>query len=161
AADDVLNGALCTLGDQFFSEMQMLPGTQFDAPDSLDRISDETVLENTAAGLCRIVTGEAGTAIEFPGNRVGGPHRITAALEFVAGATRFAVRDMSDDLNTQAKLVLVRRLVREGLLAVVVPDTPVEKIVSAAGNEAMTAGSPMPLTDESAWETLILEQIVQ
>jgi ribosomal protein L16 Arg81 hydroxylase len=162
AAVELFVEALHLLGDQFFRQLQMLPGTQFDCPRGLDEISLETVLENAAAGLCRVVHGEAGAAIEFPGNRVGGPHRIASTLEFVAHATRFAVRDLPGDLNPQAKVVLARRLVREGLLTIAPPTSPVDKIVSSAQKEAAEDGArARPSADESAWETLKLEQLVQ
>ncbi len=161
SSDEFLYAALHALGDQFFNQMQMLPGNQFRSPADLDRITAETVLENTAAGLCRVVQGEAGAAIEFPGNRVGGPHRIAAALEFVAQATRFAVRDLPDELNAQAKVVLARRLVREGLLTVVAQILPVDDIITRGTTAGAPPGNGQLQPSTSAWETLKLEQHVQ
>lgn len=118
STDVLFDEALCSLGDQFFGELGALPGGRFaDRPD-LDRIGLETILERPARAFCRVVENESAVAIEFPGNRVAGPRRIAAALRFVAGATRFAVRELPDELNAEGKVVLARRLVREGLLEV-------------------------------------------
>ena len=40
------------------------------------------------------------------------------ALRFIAAEPRFAVRSLPDSLANESKLVLARRLVREGLLAI-------------------------------------------
>ena len=44
--------------------------------------------------------------------------KIAGALDFIARTDEFAVRDLPDDLTGEAKLVLVRRLIHEGLLTV-------------------------------------------
>lgn len=56
-------------------------------------------------------------SIRFPGNSVSGPFGIDPALRFIAAARRFRVKDLPESLEPGAKLVLVRRLVREGLLS--------------------------------------------
>jgi hypothetical protein len=119
SVDALFDRALGSLGDQFFEQLQMLPGSQFAF--RTDAVDSETVLEKRPVqAICRVVDlKNGGVAIEFPGNRVEGPLRIAAALRFIAGATRFAVHELPGDLNTDAKLVLARRLIREGLLATV------------------------------------------
>ncbi|HXT58693.1 MAG TPA: cupin domain-containing protein [Pirellulales bacterium] len=119
SAEGFFDRAAESLGDQFFGQLKMLPGSQFAAEFDLDRIALDSVLEKSPHALCRVVEKADGAAIEFPGNRVGGPQRIGAALRFIARATRFEVRELPDDLNADGKLVLARRLVREGLLSVV------------------------------------------
>jgi ribosomal protein L16 Arg81 hydroxylase len=123
SVDALFDRALQSLGDQFFEQLQMLPGSQFAAQADADRLNSETVLEKRPLqAVCRVVDLEnGGVAIEFPGNRVEGPHRIAAALRFIAGATRFAVRELPGELNAEARLVLARRLIREGLLVTVEP----------------------------------------
>lgn len=121
--DRLFDRALHSLGTHFFGELKMLPGTQFSAPDPAPLTAD-TNLERSPLMVCRVIENEHGAAIEFPGNRVKGPRRIGSALKFVAGASRFAVRDLPDDLNAEAKLSLVRRLIHEGLVTVI--DTPLD-----------------------------------
>ncbi len=119
SGDAFFEATLDSLSDQFFDHLHMLPCSHFAVPTDLDQVDLDTVLEKPRQAMCRVVENEAGVAIEFPGNRVGGPHRIAAALRFVAGATRFAARDFPEDLNAESKVVLARRLIREGLLTVV------------------------------------------
>lgn len=108
--------AVRQIGDQFFAGLPMLPGGYFAPPPSEGAIDLDTVLEKSTGALCRVVEDGAWVAIEFPGGRIGGPLKIASALRFVAGAERFPVRTLPDDLGSEAKLVLARRLVREHLL---------------------------------------------
>jgi len=113
--------AVRQLGDQFFSHMQMLPGGYFTPPPKEEAIDFDTVLEKNPGAVCRVVEDGAWVALEFPGGRIGGPQKIASALRFVARTERFPVRDLPDDLGSEAKLVLIRRLVRERLLTVTCP----------------------------------------
>ena len=106
------------LGDRFFGGMQPLPGARFAAPEEADALDLDTLLEKSPGAVCRVVAEGAWVQIDFPGGRVGGPLKIASALRFVAGAQRFAVRELPDDLGAEAKLVLVRRLLKERLLRV-------------------------------------------
>jgi hypothetical protein len=55
--------------------------------------------------------------IGFPGGKVSGPALIRPALEFIAAACGpFRLEDLPGDVSLRSKEVLVRRLVREGLL---------------------------------------------
>lgn len=55
--------------------------------------------------------------IRFPGNSVSGPAAIAPALHFISRAERFLVRDLPDQLSDDSKILLTKRLVREGLIA--------------------------------------------
>ncbi|HUY33489.1 MAG TPA: cupin domain-containing protein [Pirellulales bacterium] len=118
SSDALFDQALHSLGDQFFRQLQMLPGDHFVTGAETDLVDLDTVLEKHPRAICRVVCDDEGVAVEFSGNRLGGPHRIASALRFIASATRFAARDLPDDLNDQSKVVLARRLLREGLLTV-------------------------------------------
>jgi ribosomal protein L16 Arg81 hydroxylase len=123
AADDqgLFEQAFAALGDQFFGQLQMLPCGQFEGHDVCGEIGLDTPLSRNRQAICRVLQNEEGAAIEFPGNRVGGPPRIASALRFIAACTTFTARELPDDLSEDARLVLVRRLVREGLLNVADP----------------------------------------
>jgi ribosomal protein L16 Arg81 hydroxylase len=119
ARDARFEGAVRSLGDQFFGSMQTLPGAHFAPPPNEEPIDLDTVLAKNPGAVCRIVQDGAWVAIEFPGGRIGGPLKIASALRFVAAADRFPVRALPDELGSESKLVLARRLVRERLLTVV------------------------------------------
>jgi len=65
-----------------------------------------------------IVSHDNGRAtIHFAGNSVTGPASIEPALRFLTKTREFRVRDLPGGLSDRSKLVLVRRLVKEGLLS--------------------------------------------
>jgi hypothetical protein len=109
------------LGDQFFEGLGLLPDSSF-IPRDASGIDLDTVLEKAPAVVCRVLREGETVAIEFPGNRVSGPARIGPALEFAARSSSFPVRELPGDFGDESKLVLARRLVREGLLRVARPE---------------------------------------
>jgi hypothetical protein len=150
AENGLYNEALDSLGDQFFGQLRMVPAGSFAFPGGLDQLDLDTVVENRAHPLCRIVDDGPGAAIEFPGHSVGGPSRIASALRFIGGVRRFVVRALPDELNSQAKIVLVRRLVREGLLAIVADPAP----HSSFSADGMASGADeLSESPTVVWET--------
>ena len=138
---ELFDAAMAELTTQFYGELTMLPGTQFASPVNLDQIGIDTVLEKHRQAICRVVEHDKCVEIEFPGNRVSGPLRIAASLRFIAETERFAVRELPGELNDKAKIVLVRKLVREGLLA------PVwQSLTSNASDQLFAGGSEKGLT---------------
>ena len=129
------------LGDQFFDELAMLPGATFVPPEGVERMDLDTVVSRSPGSICRVLADGEGAVIEFPGGRVAGPARIAPALRFIAGSERFPVRDLPDGLGDDAKLVLARRLVREGLLSIVREPGPVARPACVNGAGAPQKGA--------------------
>jgi ribosomal protein L16 Arg81 hydroxylase len=105
--------------------IEKLLGRQHPVPDghfgSLDRVNDanlETVVERRAHIMSRVFDSGARATIAFSGNHVSGPKKIGPALRFIAKQTSFRVQDVPGDLSSKEKLVLVKRLVREGFLRI-------------------------------------------
>ena len=111
--------ALDALGDRFISNLPVLPAAHFVPPEDIEQIDLDTVLERGEGVICRIVPVQDEVSIHFPGSRVTGPKQIAPALEFVATAGRFPVRALPGNFSDNSRLVLARRLVREGLLSIV------------------------------------------
>jgi len=129
-----LEDAARRLGDQFFDSLAMLPGAHFVPPAGVEQMDLDTIVARHPGLICRVLVDGQGVVIEFPGGRVAGPVRIAPALRFVARSERFPVRALPD-LGDDAKLVLARRLVREGVLTIVgAPE--------AAGRPASANGAP-------------------
>lgn len=120
-SEGIFERATDSLAEQFMSQLKMLPCGQFSGRDTWERLGLDTIVERDVLAICRVVQGEEGVAIVFPGNQVAGPHRIAPALRFIAETKRFCARDLPGDLTENARLVLVRRLAREGLLRIVGP----------------------------------------
>jgi len=142
--------ALCSLGDQFFRELPMLPGDRFTTDIGTDAIDQDTILERPPQAICRVLENDSGAAIEFAGNRVAGPRRIAPILRHIASTSRFAIRELPDDIGANANVVLVRRLIREGLLTVCGHEKPVNgRLPVEASREAAPAGD-RPASDRES-----------
>lgn len=107
------------LAEQFFRQMPALPDGHFTQIDDISRIDLDTIVEKRKGMICRILREEGSISIQFPGNKVRGPSYIEPALRFIAASGAFPVKALSETLTDKAKLLLVRRLVSEGLLTTV------------------------------------------
>jgi hypothetical protein len=115
--------AFDALGEKFINDMLTLPGGHFIPPEDIERINLGTILAKMSGVICRVVQENDSVSIQFPGNRTRGPKQIAPALEFIAAAEHFPVHALPGDLSDNAKLVLCKRLVRDGLLAIVEEQT--------------------------------------
>jgi len=83
----------------------------------LDTISDLTVVRRRAGSVCRLQRDGGGRPVlELGDRRLIFPAWIEPALRALLRRERFAVADLAAALDPESRLVLVRRLVREGLL---------------------------------------------
>ena len=120
-----LDDALAHLGEQFVAQLPALPDGRFAEPLDPERIELDTSLEKRPGTICHIVDEGDTVSARFPGSSIRGPRSIAPALRFVAAAPGpFTARALPDDLSDRSKLILLRRLVREGL---VTPTTPAER----------------------------------
>lgn len=85
---------------------------------ALDDIADETPLTRRPGHPCVLVEARDGASLRILlGDRVlTVPARLRPALEEVRSRSTFTPGDLADRLDPQSRLVLCRRLVREGLL---------------------------------------------
>ena len=107
------------LSQRVIEEMPPMPDGHFTQIDSVNSIGVDTIVQKRKGALCSIFREQNSVIIQFPGNKVRGPKHIEPALHFIASSEEFPIRSLPDSLSDNSKLVLVRRLVREGLLAVV------------------------------------------
>ena len=83
---------------------------------SLDTIADSTVVQLRTPRVHEIRTEADAVVIEMPGRRITMPAPLAPALELLLDGNAHAVADLSGLLDERSRLVLARRLVREGLL---------------------------------------------
>ncbi len=114
-----LEGAVGAMGKAFVSKLAALPQDYF-AVDDLDRINLDTLLERAAGVICRVVQEGDNAVLYAPGVRIDGPAHIASALRYVARTQGFIPRALPGDLTSDAKLALVRRMVRAKLLTVAI-----------------------------------------
>jgi len=113
--------------------------------EQLHQVTLNSMITKRHGMICWIATHDHQASIQFPGNAVTGPGWIEPALRFIAATDTFAVRSLPDVLSDNSKLVLVRRLIREGWLKVVpasqdaVPETQEETFSTAMGPDTATA----------------------
>jgi hypothetical protein len=91
----------------------------FDQLRALDGLVLETTLERRASVIAELDVDEREARLSFEGRTLRLPRRIADELEFVLRVDEpFAPADLPSRLDDESRLVLVRRLVREGLLRI-------------------------------------------
>ena len=118
ARGSTVEAAVEHLARRFIGGMAPLPDGQALRLDDLNQVDLDTVVARRQGMVCWIARTGDTVSIHFPGNAVQGPAVIEPALRFIVEAGAFPVRALPDVLTEQSKVVLVRRLLREGLLTI-------------------------------------------
>ena len=79
-------------------------------------IGPDTLLRKRRTTLARVFQENGVAGIQFSGNQLLGPAKIIDALRHIADAETITPASLPGSLNENEKLILVRRLVRTGLL---------------------------------------------
>ena len=113
------------LKKHLIDKMNPLADGHFSCLDLVDNITLDTVVARKQGMICRVaIEGEGegegeGVVIQFPGNQVSAPLYLELPFQFIASQDKFPISAIPDILSNNSKLVLVRRLIREGLLTIV------------------------------------------
>jgi len=107
--------------DRFWSSRPPLLTGQLQQLLALEEIGEGTVVRRRPGAVCRL--RQRGDRLEvLLGDRVlHMPARLAPVMRVILASDRLAVADLAAQLDPPSRLVLVRRLVREGLLESVVP----------------------------------------
>ena len=108
--------AVRRLEDRILTNGQPIPDGHFLSLGT--EIDLQTVLKRRAGMMCAVRLHDDRVTIHFPGNVISGPSAIEPALQYIKKSERFRVNDLPDCLEPEDKIILARRLVREGLLSV-------------------------------------------
>lgn len=84
----------------------------------LGEVSPDSIAERREGMSCTVSRDNGAAAIRFAASNVSGPAALGPALEHIHDHARFRIGDLPGELDDEDKLVLVRRLIREGLLRV-------------------------------------------
>jgi ribosomal protein L16 Arg81 hydroxylase len=124
-------GAVRRMGRRLVGRREFVPDGHFESLDRADAIGPETRLRRRTGMLCGVERIGDKVTIVFPGGTLTGPATLERALRFIAGADVFHARDLPGPewgpLSANAQVVLAKRLVRGGLLALAdssAPETP-------------------------------------
>jgi hypothetical protein len=79
-------------------------------------INIETQVNRSCEQVCFVSRRGARVSIHFPGGHVEGPSGIEPALRYIAERRSFVIGEIPGELTSASRLVLARRLLREGLL---------------------------------------------
>ncbi len=115
-----LEEAVDKLTESLIENMVPLPDGHLHQLDGISEIGLDTLVGMRKGMRCRISSQADFIYIQFPGNTVKLPKRTEPALRFIAATKSFPVHAIPSNLSTQSKLVLVRRLIQEGLLTKII-----------------------------------------
>ena len=108
-----------TRADRFLSDRSpALEGGLVDRV-ALPELSDATRLERRPTAACVLRPGEDRLTVHLGDRSLRMPARLTPVLEFVRDTPSFTVAELEPGLDASSRLVVARRLVREGLLRIV------------------------------------------
>lgn len=85
---------------------------------ALPELTDDTLLQRRPTAACVLVAAGDRLRVLLGDREIRMPARLEEAMRLVAERTQFCASDLSAWLDAESRLVLVRRLVREGLLRV-------------------------------------------
>jgi hypothetical protein len=103
---------------RFLATRRPIRGGQLSQIQALRQLGLETELGRRPTVLAEL----SGTTLTFEGKRLDFPPHVAEELEFIASSEQpFRAADLPGELDEESRLVLVRRLVREGFLLVSEP----------------------------------------
>lgn len=111
------NEILDRFADEFLRSCPPLLRGQMAQLTAVDRLTIDSVVERRPHLIARVESNAESISISCFGRKIKFPAHAAAAVQFALKHDRFAVRDLPGELDAPGKLTLVRRLIREGLLA--------------------------------------------
>lgn len=111
-----LSRALAALARAQVTSRSFPPDGHFAQLARLDELTAESVVERRTGLRCAVESKGDHAVIYFSTNKVQGPASIEPALQYIADQRQFRIKDLPGNLGDESKVVLTRRLIREGLL---------------------------------------------
>jgi ribosomal protein L16 Arg81 hydroxylase len=120
SAKSDLDAMLDRFADEFISQCPPLLRGQLGQIANLDRVALDTVVGTRTSVFSYVRTDGEATTVDCYGRKITFPAHATEAVHFALSNSKFTCRELPGDLDEAGKLTLVRRLIREGLLMVLV-----------------------------------------
>lgn len=108
--------ALGQLAQDWLVDRPPPPGDDF--LDEAPILSADTVVRLRDGVICHVFETDGQAGIRYSGGKIAGPAKIGRALHSLCRHRRSAIRDLDPGLSEREALVLVTRLVRDGLLEI-------------------------------------------
>jgi bifunctional lysine-specific demethylase and histidyl-hydroxylase NO66 len=110
-----------TAADRFWSSRPPLLDGQLQQLLGLEEIGDDTVVRRRPGAVCRLRQHHDRLEVLLGDRTLHMPARLAPVMRLILAGDRLTVRDLAGHLDPSSRLILVRRLVREGLLESVAP----------------------------------------
>jgi ribosomal protein L16 Arg81 hydroxylase len=112
------DAALERFADDFVAKCRPLLRGQMAQIAALERLTVESVAGVRPEAIFRVEAAGDAVSVDCYGRRISFPVQAAEAVRFALNHARFAVRDLPGELDDEGKIVVVRRLVKEGLVVV-------------------------------------------
>lgn len=112
----VFSSTLESFVKQEMASCSFPPDGHFAALARMSSLGLGSSVERRTGLSCLAERKDGGALLRFGPNRLQGPAALLPAFEFIRDRRRFQVAELPSTLSESSKLVLVRRLVRDGLL---------------------------------------------
>jgi ribosomal protein L16 Arg81 hydroxylase len=111
--------------DEFVSACPPLLRGQMAQLAAADRLTADSVVSARTGTIAHLKANGEAASVDCYGRRITFPAHTREAVRFALTHSRFAVRELAGDLDDPGKLAVIRRLVREGLMMVLLnPASP-------------------------------------
>jgi Cupin superfamily protein len=117
-------GGPLAAADRFWSGRPPVLAGQLQQLLALDQVGDGTAVRRRAGAVCRLRRRGDRLEVVLGDRRLLMPARLEPVMRAVLASDRLVVGDLAGVLDPPSRLVLVRRLVREGLLEAVPQPAP-------------------------------------
>jgi bifunctional lysine-specific demethylase and histidyl-hydroxylase NO66 len=107
--------------DRFWSSRPPLLDGQLQQLLGLEEIGDDTMVRRRPGAVCRLRPRHDRLEVLLGDRTLHMPARLAPVMRLILASDRLTVRDLAGHLDPSSRLILVRRLVREGLLESVAP----------------------------------------
>jgi uncharacterized RmlC-like cupin family protein len=107
--------------DRFWSSRPPILAGQLQQLLGLEEIGEDTVVRRRPGAVCRLRQHHDRLKVLLGDRVLHMPARLAPVMRVILASDRLTVRDLAGHLDPSSRLVLVRRLIREGLLESVAP----------------------------------------
>jgi ribosomal protein L16 Arg81 hydroxylase len=118
ATNSDCNAAITRFADQWISACPPLLRGQMKQVALLDQLTMQSIVGARPSIVFRLGRDSSSISVYAFARKISFPEHAEEPLRFALNGSRFSIADLPGNLDDTGKLVLVRRLVREGLMAV-------------------------------------------
>jgi ribosomal protein L16 Arg81 hydroxylase len=136
-AKNIWQAAYNRVAANFCQSLRPLADNQFQCLDRFDDFTLDDHFERRSGMLCHLSGDGDLVTLAFPGNKLQLPAKTRLSLEAIANShTPFTARDLPGTLDGNSRLVLIRHLIKAGLIRALRDDAPgkIQAVRSCAGD---------------------------